>query len=390
VVFIGLARLFGRTVLPVLDMRMFALIAAISTLETTWLLFATLYRAKGAAWQYIGASALQAGVGLGATLYLITQRGYRDDGILVGRLVGDATVFGVALVPQLGRYRLTTHLTPARELLRIGAPLIPATFAAMWVINAPRYLLQWYGSVADVGVFAMSSKIAGVIQLLFIQPFAMAWMVSLFTIFKRPDAGRIYARVLTYYVLLGVTLALTVGLLAQVVVPLLAHQRFPLSSGIVVLVALAYVASGLMYPLNVGPYVLEQPTKQVPVFVTSGLLIAGAGIVLVRRWGALGGAVALLLVYLVQAGLLTRLSQRMYRIAFEWARVARVLGAVGAAFGLVWLVGRVAGSPLVRWLLAPLFLATVVLALIAFRVPDPAELAQLRAAAARLWRARAT
>src|SRR5437762_7802400 len=159
--------------------------------------------------------------------------GYRDEGILVGRLLGDATLFGAVLLPQLGRYRLTGQLAPARDLLRIGVPLIPATFASMWVLNAPRYFLQWYGSVADVGVFAMSSRMAGVIQLLYIQPFAMAWMVSLFTIFKRPDAPRIYARVLTYYVLLGATLALTVGLLAQVLVPMFARQRFPLSSGIV-------------------------------------------------------------------------------------------------------------------------------------------------------------
>src|SRR6266567_2342267 len=374
-IFLCLARLLGHAVVPVLDMEIFLLVAAISSLETVWLLFGTLYRARGSAWQYIGASALQAGIGLVATVYLIAQKGYRDEGILMGRLLGDVTLFTAVLLPQLGRYRPTLALAPATQLLKLGLPLIPATFSSMWVVTSPRYLIESYGTVADVGTFVMSSKIAAVIQLLYVQPFAMAWMVALFTIFQRSDAGRIYARVLTYYVLLGVTLALTVGLVAQLVVPMLAHQQFPLSSGIVLVMSLAIVASGLMYPLNIGPYVLEQPAKQVPAFVASGVLITVAGIAMVRRWGALGAALALLLVYVVQAVLLAKLSQRLYRVHFEWVRLGRVACAIGTAFLLVRVLGIFASRPLADWLLAPLFLAAVILALLAFRFPDPGELA---------------
>ena len=154
-----------------------------------------------------------------------------------------------------------------------------------------------------------------------------------------------------------VTLALALGLAARVVVPAVAHQAFPLSSAIVLIVAVAQVASGLMYPLNIGPYVLEQPAKQVPVFVASGILITIVGIVMVRWWGAVGGALALLLVYVVQAVLLARVSQRLYRVDFEWARLGRVVCAVGTAFLLVRVLGVLASRPLVDWLLAPLFLA---------------------------------
>ena len=133
---------------------------------------------------------------------------------------------------------------------------------------------------------------------------------------------------------------------------------------------------------------MEQPAKQVPVFVASGILITIVGIVMVRWWGAVGGALALLLVYVVQAVLLARLSQRLYRVDFEWARLGRVVCAVGTAFLLVRGLGILASRPLVDWLLAPLFVAAVILALMAFRFPDAGELANLRAAAGRLARAR--
>jgi hypothetical protein len=157
----------------------------------------------------------------------------------------------------------------------------------------------------------------------------------------------------------------------------------------VLTVALAQVASGLMYPLNIGSYVLEQTRKQVPIFVSSGILITAIGIVLVRGWGAPGGAFALLLVYIIQAALLARMSQRLYHVAFEWARIAKVVGALGAAFLLVRVLGFVAAPlPFVPWVLPPLFVGAAVLALLALRFPNSGELAGVRAAVGRLARAR--
>ncbi len=378
--FLGIAGFGGGKVAPVLDTRLLYLIAGISALESTWLLFATLYRAQGRAWLYIGASALQGTVALVSTVYLILRKGYRDEGILVGRLLADAVLIGLVLLPQMSRYRPNWDPRVARALLRIGLPLIPATFSSMWVLTSPRYFIEWYGSVTDVGVFAMSSKIAGILQLLFVQPFAMAWMVSIFTIFKRPDAERIYARVLTYYVLVGTTAALTIGLLGEVLVPVLARQRFPLSPAIICIIALAQVASGLMYPLNVGPYVLEQTSKVTPVFVASSLLITVLGIAIVPRWGAIGAALALLLVYLVQALLLAGVSQKLYPISHEARRLPKVLGSLGGAFVIATVFREQASSRLATWLSVPLFLALAILLLIATRFPNQGEVAGLRAA----------
>jgi hypothetical protein len=212
-------------------------------------------------------------------------------------------------------------------------------------------------------------------------------MVALFTIFKRSDASRVYARVLTYYVLLGVTLAITVGLLAQVFVPLLAHQTFPLSAAIVLIIGLAQVACGLMHPVIIGPYVLERTSTVTPVFVSSAVLITIIGIGMVRLWGALGAAIALLLVYLIQALLLARLSQRLYRVQFERARVAKAVCALGMAFLLVRLVAAASAHTVIEWLLAPLFVAITIVALIVLRFPEPAEVSSLRAAVGRILRA---
>ncbi len=364
--------------LPLLSGRIVFFIVVISALETIWMAFATLYRAEGWAWRFIAASLLQATVGLAATILLIARLRWRDEGILLGRAIGDVVLFTVVIAPQFRQYKPRIDLNPIKDLLSIGLPLIPATFSSMWVLTSPRYFIERYGGIADVGVFAMSARIAGVIQLFFIQPFAMAWMVSLFQIFQRSDAPRIYARVLTYYLLLGGVLAACVGLVADVLLPVLGGQHFPLSPEIVLVMSMAQVASGLMYPLNIGPYVLEQTSKVTPIFVLSTLLVTLLGIGFLRWRGVSGAAEALLLVYLIQALLIARTSQRLYRVRFEGARVIKVLIALAVGLAAALVLRTLHPFPATNWLLAPTFLVVVAVVLIASRFADPGELSGLR------------
>lgn len=321
----------GHLLMPGVGRELFLLVSVVSALETIWLLFATLYRAEGAAWRFISASLIQVCGGLVATVVMIVKLGMREEGILYGRLTGDCLVL-LFLLPHIVRYHPRLSLKPARDLLKIGLPLVPATFASIWVSMSPRYFVEWFGSTADVGMFAMSSKIAGLMSIGFVQPFAMAWMVAIFKIYQRPDAQRIYARILTYYLLVGGVLALSLGIAAPQIAALLGKKSFPLSPEVITLMALAYVASGLMYPINIGPYVKESTRRVLPVFAlaTGGSLVFGCMFTL--WWGVRGAAIALLSVYAVQNMLLSKVSNALYPFELEWRRIVKTTIALSGGY----------------------------------------------------------
>ena len=352
-----LCSLAGLPLIPELPLEMVLLVIALSATETVWVPFAALFRAQGAAWRFISISLAKLCFGLAATVWFIVQHGMHEEGILYGRLCGNGCMF-LLLLPQIWRYRPRLDLRPALDLARIGLPLIPATFATMWISMSPRYFIEWFGDTTAVGVFAMSSKISAMVSLLFVSPFAMAWMVLLFRIYPREDAGNIYARVLTYYCLVGMAMALTLGLVAPQVVLLLGKQEFPLSPGVITVVALANVSSGLMYPVTIGPYVKEKTRKMVPAFLFSGILSLAAGTLMTRWWGVMGASGSLLLVYLAQAWVLAKISHGLYPIQFESVRIAKSVVALGLAFPLVLILSRSWGG----WLsltLAPLLFISV-------------------------------
>lgn len=373
----------GRHLLDT-EPRQAILVAAISAVETIWMLYATRYRAEGAAWRYIAASFVQLAVGLVATILLILVGGMRENGILAGRLIGDLATLAVVIAGRGNRSPLRFRPRAVVPILRIGIPLIPATFANLWMLMSPRVFIDWYGSKADVGVFTMSAKIAGLLSLLLVQPFGMAWMVSLFRVVELPSAKRVYGRVVTYYVLAAGASALTLGLASYAVVPLITRSEFPLAPGIVLIMALATVMSGLMYPVNIGPYVTAQTATQTRVFLASALVTTFAGLVGTLAWGPAGAAMGLLIGFTFQAAALARLSQRLYPIDFESARLVKAAAAFGLGVVAAGVVRRLVAGPFGDWLLAPVFLAGAGGLLFILGFPLPGELSTLRGIVARV------
>jgi O-antigen/teichoic acid export membrane protein len=174
--------------------------------------------------------------------------------------------------------------------------------------------------------------------------------------------------VITYYLLVGGSCALAVGFLAPQVIHLLGRQNFAISPAVVLLLCGANVAGGLMYPVTIGPYICEKTGRMVPVFLCSMLMSVVAGWVFVKAGGLMGAAAALLVVYLIQGLLLGYVSNGLYPIKIEWARIARVLIVLAAAY---WCTRSVLGSAGAWWspglLLAVLTVGALVVGLVPVR-----------------------
>lgn len=375
--FMLVALAVGERLFPYLTFEDYALIAGISATETIWLFFATVFRAEGAAWKFIAISTVQVSLALVLSVALLTYAGLRQSALLYGRVLADIVVL-MLLTPQLRRFRPTRALGPAIEFSRVGLPLVPATFASMWVVMSPRFFLERLADTNAVGSYTIESKLAGVVSLLFVQPFGMVWVAALARIALQPNAKQIYSRVITYYTLLGGTVALMVGLLGPFIARMLGKDEFPISPTIIAIIALANVASGLMYAVTIGPYVRERTGTIIPVFMGSMLLSVGLGWALTSSSGIVGAALALLVVYTLQALMLGYVSNELYPVPIEWSRLIRGLAVLVAAYMAT---RHVVGADIPWWSPAVL-LVFVAVGGVATRVVTVTDLRSLRAAQA--------
>jgi O-antigen/teichoic acid export membrane protein len=228
----------------------------------------------------------------------------------------------------------------------------------------------------------MSTKVSALASLLYIQPFSLAWMVMMFRLREHPNAPQMYAKVLTFYWLVGLLVALGLGVVAPGLVSLLGRREFPLSPSVVTVAALAAVLSGAMYPVNVGIYLRNRTSAVVPAFAACALLSVALGWAVVPTWGVTGAAACLLGTYAVQTFLLARINARLYPIPWEWMRLSKATGASVIAYGATLTFGGTNGS-LALAIRGLVFCCTALLCLRVFRFFGEGELAAIWVSARR-------
>lgn len=298
------------------------------------------------------------------------------EGIFLSGVISSA--FTVALLlPSILR-SLSPHWIGElyRALLRFGLPTVPAGIAAMMIQVINRPILEALTDKATVGVFQANYRL-GIFMMLVVSMFDFAWRPFFFSQAQEKGAKELFARILTYFLLLMTSVFLLLSFfLDDLVKPpfFWGHSILPAAywSGlaIVPVVMLAYVCLGVYNNLVAGIYI-EKKTQYLPIATFVGALVnVAANYLLIPPMGMMGAAVATLLSYALMALLIYVMARRVYPVTYEGGRILRIVGAATAVYALHMFV-----HPDGFTILWKLFLLIVFLLLIyGMRFFEPAEL----------------
>lgn len=294
-------------------------------------MFLSLFRSQSKPFRYswVNLARLLSVLVLNVILVGFLRRGV--GGVLTGNLAG--SVLGAALGLVLaGRESGLSISRPAlRRLAGFGLPLIVSGVAMNFVMNnSNRYFLKAYATLDDLGVYGLAFKVGQVLSVL-LNAFVVAWPPLMFRIHREEGATAIYARVMTYYLMVAGFVLVALASYSHEIVALISRPEYAAAADLVLLILLAYLLQGVYYILNVGVAVTDR-TIWVPVVVGVSALVNLAGNFLLipgfKLWGA---AWSTLVSYACMALLMGAVSQRFYPIRFETARLARLTAAGGVA-----------------------------------------------------------
>jgi O-antigen/teichoic acid export membrane protein len=240
-----------------------------------------------------------------------------------------------------------------RALLRFGIPSVPAGLASMMIQVVDRPIMQSLAGDAAVGVYQANHRL-GIFMMLVVSMFDFAWRPFFLSHASEPDAKNLFARVLTYFCLLGATILVVLSLfLADLVTapifagyPILA-QPYWVGLGVIPPILLGYLFLGIYNNLMAGVYI-EKKTSVLPLVTFAGASVnIGANYLLIPRFGLMGGAYALLLAYAVMAATMYLITRRFYPLPVEWGRIGKIAFSAAATLLLWWAVD--AGSLHLLW-----------------------------------------
>lgn len=255
------------------------------------------------------------------SIWLIAFQHRGLTGLFQGRVLGDLIgLLAVALYCWRDlSIRFSRHLSAS--MLRYGAPLVVTSLMVLGLDATGRYLLNTYGTLDQVGLYAAGIKISNLMRILFVAPLAAAWGGLLFQIAKKPSAQFIFSKLFGYVFVFSSAVALTLAFLTPALFAVFSAPAYRSAMALVPWLLLVQVVSITQYPISTGMYVGNATRWLIPIYGAGFGLNIAMGRLLIPRHGVYGAAWAWLIGSIVTCALMIIVGQRHYRLHFEWEPV---------------------------------------------------------------------
>jgi O-antigen/teichoic acid export membrane protein len=215
--------------------------------------------------------------------------------------------------------------------LSFGLPRVPHGFALQVMAVGDRWVLSRYMTLRDVGVYSMGVSF-GLIQKIVLGAFEYAWAPFYYATAREPDAPRVFSTVTTYGVALLALMTAGLSAIAFDLLDVVTRGQYVAAEGVVVWTAVGVFFYGVYLLTSIGLNITSR-TRYYPVSTAAGAAAnIGLNFLLVPRYGIIGAAWANGAAYAVQAAIAFGLAQRFYPIDYEYARLARAVGAALVAY----------------------------------------------------------
>jgi len=245
------------------------------------------------------------------------------EGVLISNLIASICILLVLLPLSLRYVKRVFSATILRRMLNFGLPMVPAILSVLVIDLSDRYILEHFKGLDQVGVYSLGYKL-GMIMTFFVAGVLLVWPLFFVGIAEQDDAKAIYSRVLTYFLLVGAVIFLSISLYLKVIMRLFIGQEYWSSSPIVPLILLSYLFYGLYVNFIVGVYI-KKKTRSLSYIAgaAAGINIA-LSFLLIPRFGMMGAAMATLLAYISMSGFLFLVNRSMYPITYEVSRLLKI------------------------------------------------------------------
>jgi O-antigen/teichoic acid export membrane protein len=226
-----------------------------------------------------------------------------------------------------------------RESLQFGLPRVPHAAAQQITAVGDRFILKFFVPMADIGIYGLAVGF-GLAQKLFLSAFESAWAPFYYATIREPDAPRVFRMVSTYGIAVLALLTAGISAVGRDALRAMTHGRIlpPLDprwhdvSLVVAFTSLGVFFQGIYLLTSIGLNITKKTQYYPAATMTAAAVNVGLNFALIPRLGIVGAGWANAAAYAVQAVLGCVLSQRFYRIEYEWGRVFRVCAAAAIAY----------------------------------------------------------
>lgn len=252
-----------------------------------------------------------------SAILLVVAFGQGVRGVFLSMLVGYFVQSIIAIILVYKDFSFTFSSNLFKSMLSFGLPLVP-TSISLWVLNySNRYFLTRLGTLNDISILAVGTRLAAIVGL-FITSVQIAWPPFAYSLIKDPAiAKRTYSRVLTLFVLVSVTIAVTISIFAREAILLLATSKYIDSVKIVSLIMFGTISWGVVGIIGIGFEIPKKSYHYLICTIIGAIVTTMLNFELIPQLGVLGAAIATLAGNLLALIYTYYVAQHYYNVPYE-------------------------------------------------------------------------
>jgi O-antigen/teichoic acid export membrane protein len=238
-------------------------------------------------------------------------------GSLLATALGYAFIAIYTLPPILLRAGLMPRLDITRNLLSFGIPLVFNNIS-YWILQlSDRYLLSRLGSLAQVASYGVAYSLGGIVNVVIVSPFILAWATATFSIAKREDAQYVFQLVFRWVSIVLLLAGFIFAFIAIFILDMLFPPSYHSAAPVISIVDVSIVLFGIYTIFTVGPSVQRKMWFVALIMTLSALVNLACNFVLIPLYGSMGAALSTLIAYIFLTMIMYIVNQRIYPIPFE-------------------------------------------------------------------------
>jgi O-antigen/teichoic acid export membrane protein len=263
----------------------------------------------------------------------------RYDAGLEGVMAAFAVAAGAATVPLslvvLRGLRAGWRPVMARQLLRFGMPLTLAALAGILLNTGDRFVVEAFVGAEVLAVYVLAAKFGGLINMLFVQSFNMAFAVLGLKTVGAGEGTDFHRRVFRHFVVGAGWGVLGVSVLTRDVTAWLSPNPAYLEAEPLVLpIAFGFLLYGVYYVVINVLYAAERTRQVAGLVLVAAVFNLALNLALVPWLGAMGAALATVGAYGLLVGVSVRQARRAMPLVLPWRVLASTVLLVGGLWAL--------------------------------------------------------
>ena len=280
---------------------------------------------------------LYLGVAIGkAVLFLLTNAFfflYLELGVLgiIASTVSSfgilSTVMGIKVFKKVGG---GFSFDIFKQLLSFGLPLLPPAIAGTGIQMTQRYFLNILAGPAAVGIVALATRLASMLQMFIAAPFFKIFIVRRFeTLTEGKDQSDLNQILLIFVAVISAG-GLFLGLFGNEIIYIIAPDAYKNVALYIPLLCLAIMISVIERNFGIGLFYQKKTKVFSVIAITAFIISVPSNYFLILHFGPMGAVFAFLLVCIVRLIMIVRANSRMgvAQVQLDWLRSIIILSLV--------------------------------------------------------------